>query len=320
MIEYSKLNEGFYRKDVLDQEQIWLIFNSIFDKSTSVKVASYKYGLLYSILSLLKSNRNQIKFKFQEIFIPFIRIYWKLIVRYQLYQISANNLSSIYKILTKFVINHPNFRMMEFSDIISDNKDELVNEVSQKCSRNVFGALFGDSNEFFYNFNKREKIIELNPQFHDFLLKYGKIIGKVNIYEWIKFLQRRNPERAINITLFEEVVGEFKLLDFNDFWIKIQKKFDPPITIYTLKQHKANEILEINNEGILVKTEKATKLVKIDLIKKAWTNLIKDGVLYRDEHDKSTYRSSFIITLLSQFDFIDTSSKGRLSIKLKNHL
>ena len=89
------------------------------------------------------------------------------------------------------------------------------------------------------------------------------------------------------------------------------------MTIFTLKQQKANEILEINENGILVKTEKGTELVKIEWIKQAWENLVNDGVLYRDEHEKSTYRSSFILSLLSQFNFIETSSKGRLSIKLR---
>jgi len=99
--------------------------------------------------------------------------------------------------------------------------------------------------------------------------------------------------------------------------VKIQHTFELPITIFTLKRQKANEILEINDNGILVKTEKGTKLVKIEWIKQAWKNLVNDGILYRDEHEKSTYRSSFILSLFSHFDFIVTSSKGRLSIKLK---
>ncbi|HEC39762.1 hypothetical protein LCGC14_0525800 [marine sediment metagenome] len=89
------------------------------------------------------------------------------------------------------------------------------------------------------------------------------------------------------------------------------------MTIFTLKQQKANEIFEINDNGILVKTEKGTELVKIQWIKQAWENLVNDGVLYRDEHEKSTYRSSFILSLLSQFDFIEVIRKGRLRIKLK---
>lgn len=108
-------------------------------------------------------------------------------------------------------------------------------------------------------------------------------------------------------------------LSFDELWVKIHEKFEPPITIFTLKQQKVNEILEINDSGILVKTEKGTNLVNIELIKKAWENLVKDGVLYRNEHEKSTYRSSFILSLFSQFDFIETSLKGRLSIKLKKN-
>lgn len=108
-------------------------------------------------------------------------------------------------------------------------------------------------------------------------------------------------------------------LSFDELWVKIQHRIEPPITIFTLKRQKTNEILEINDKGILVKTEKGTNLVNIELIKKAWENLVKDGVLYRNEHEKSTYRSSFILSLFSQFNFIVTSLKGRLSIKLKKN-
>ncbi len=106
-------------------------------------------------------------------------------------------------------------------------------------------------------------------------------------------------------------------ITFEDLWQKIQSKFEPNMIIYTLKQKKANEIIEINDSGIIVKTEKGTELVEIEMIRKAWENLVKDGVLYRDEHEKSTYRSSFILGLLSQFNFIETSLKGRICIKLK---
>lgn len=108
-------------------------------------------------------------------------------------------------------------------------------------------------------------------------------------------------------------------LTFEDVWQKIQSKFEPDMIIYTLKQNKANKIIELNDSGILVKTERGTELVKIEMIRKAWENLVKDGILYRDEHEKSTYRSSFILALLSQFDFIDMNTKGRVSIKLKKN-
>jgi len=106
-------------------------------------------------------------------------------------------------------------------------------------------------------------------------------------------------------------------LRFDELWVKIQHTFELPITIFTLKRQKANEILEINDNGILVKTEKGTKLVKIEWIKQAWKNLVNDGILYRDEHEKSTYRSSFILALFSQFNFVQFDLRGRTHIKLK---
>jgi len=319
MTEYSRLKEGYFKEDLLSEEKIWLTIIKIFDTSDSVKVASYKFGLIYSILKCLKAERNQLKFRFKEIFKQFTEIYWKLIVNHQLFQISSKTLSSIYKILIKFVIEHPNFRNGDFEEISIEDKETILNEVMIKCSRNVFGALFVDSDEYLYSFSKIEGYIELNPIFREFLLKYGNIIEKVNNYEWLKFLYERNPHRTIDVSIFEDNFKILNPLNFDELWVKIHNKFEPPITIFTLKQQKANEILEINDNGILVKTEKGTKLVKIDLIQKAWTNLVKDGVLYRDEHEKSTYRSSLILSLFSQFDFIDTSSKGRLSIKLKKN-
>ncbi|KKN57211.1 hypothetical protein LCGC14_0564570 [marine sediment metagenome] len=316
MTEYSKLNEGVYKKDFLREEQIWKIFIKIFNVAESVKVASYKFGLIYSILKCLQVNENHLKFAFRDIFTHFTQVYWKLIVNHQLFQISSKTLSSIYNILINYIIEHPNFRNGDFVEILTDDQEKILNKVVLKCSRNVFGALFGDSEEFFYSFNKKEGCIELNPLFSEFLTRYGNIIEKANNYEWLKFLHDRNSGRAIDVLILENKFKHSNPLNFEELWVKIQKKFEPPITIFTLKQHKANEILEINDNGILVKTEKGNKLVNSELIKKAWKNLVNDGVLYRDEHEKSTYRSSFILSLLSQFDFIDANSKGRLSIRL----
>lgn len=317
MTQYSTLNEGYYKKDLLNDKQIWHIFNDIFDIATSIKVASYKYGLIYSIIKSVQDNIDKNKYTFEKIFTPFTKIYWRLIVHKQLFQIAPSNITSIYKILINFVIENPHFRNNDFGEIPDDHKKKIIKEVANKCSRNVIGALFGDSDEFLYSFSKREKFLELNPLFIPFLNNYGNILMKINNYEWLRFLSARNPERVISINLLDYEMKYSIPSNFESLWKIIQEKFDFPITIYTLKQQKANQIIEINEEGILVKTERSTEIVKKDLVQKAWNNLAKDGVLYRDEHEKSTYRSSFILTLLSQFDFIDTSSKGRLSIKLK---
>ena len=60
MVEYSILNEGFYKKDHLNEEQIWEIFIKIFNFAESIKVASYKFGLISSIFKMFTSKSKSI--------------------------------------------------------------------------------------------------------------------------------------------------------------------------------------------------------------------------------------------------------------------
>ncbi|KKN38690.1 hypothetical protein LCGC14_0750880 [marine sediment metagenome] len=235
MLEFSKLNEGFYREDNLSEEQIWKIFIKIFNVAESSKVASYKFGLIYSILQCSQVNENRLKFTFKDIYTPFTSIYWKLIVNYQLFQISSKTLSSIYKILINYVIEHPDFRNGDFEEILNEDQEKILNKVELKCSRNVFGALFGDSEEFFYSFNKKEGYIELNPLFSEFLSKYGNVIEKVNNYEWLKFLHGRNSNRTINVLIFENKFKHSNPLNFEELWIKFQQKFETPNDYFYVK-------------------------------------------------------------------------------------
>ena len=204
MIEYSNLTEGIYKKTELSEEEIWMIFIKIFSPSESTKVASYKFGLIHSIIDNLENLTDDLKLNFNQLFLSLTAIYWKLVIRHKLYQISGNLLSSIYKILTKYLVAHPNSRLNDFNSINDDDKSDLIKEIANKCSRNVFGALFGDSEEYLYSFNLKEQLIQLNPLFREFLSKYKQIISKLNYYEWLKFLASRNLSRKIDIYIFEK--------------------------------------------------------------------------------------------------------------------
>jgi len=179
-----------------------MIFIKIFSPSESKKVASYKFGLIHSITENLENLTDDLKLNFNQLFLSFTAIYWKLVIRHKLYQISGNLLSSIYRILTKYLVAHPNSRLSDFSSINDDDKNDLIKEIANKCSRNVFGALFGDSEECLYSFNLKEQYIQLNPLFREFLSKYKQIIRNLNYYEWLKFLESKNPNRQIDINIF----------------------------------------------------------------------------------------------------------------------
>ena len=204
MIEYSNLTEGIYKKTELSEEEIWMIFIKIFSPSETTKIASYKFGLINSILSNLENLTDDLKLNFDQLFLSFTAIYWKLVIKHKLYQISGNLLSSIYRILTKYLVAHPNSRLRDFNSINDDDKNDLIKEIANKCSRNVFGALFGDSEEYLYSFNIKEQYIQLNPLFREFINKYKQIIRKLNYYEWLKFLMSRNLSRKIDIGIFEK--------------------------------------------------------------------------------------------------------------------
>ena len=202
---YSNLAEGEYKKGQLTEEEIWKIFIKIFSTSESTKVASYKFALIHSIIENLENLTDDLKMNFDQLFLSFTIIYWKLVIRHKLYQISGNLLSSIYRILTKYLVAHPNSRLSYFNSINDNDKNDLIKEIANKCSRNVFGALFGDSEEYFYSFNLKKQLIQLNPLFREFLSKYKQIIRKLYYYEWLKFLERRNPNRKIEIDIFERL-------------------------------------------------------------------------------------------------------------------
>ena len=107
-------------------------------------------------------------------------------------------------------------------------------------------------------------------------------------------------------------------INLKELWSIIINKFTLPYSIYTIKHNKENKIIEINNKGIMVKTEKGIDLIKIELIEKAWENLVKDRILYRDDHKKSTYRSSFIFALFSHFKFIKINDTAPIYMELIN--
>jgi len=315
-MSYHKLKEGEYKDEEIEDDKIWQIFMNIFNKGISKKTASYKFGLIHSILECIKHNPGKNRFTFMEIFAPFTEIYWGLIVEAKLYQVSSGIISSIYKIITKFIFENPQYRGAEYEIIEDDLKHNLIEKVSGKCSRNVFGALFGDSDEYFYSFSKDKQTISINPRFRIFLVKYLSIIERVNKYQWLKFLSERNPKRIIDINLLENSKKYEHIYNFELFWRDICSKIEPGMIIYTLGRDKPNEITKIGDEGLMVKTEAEPKLISIKMIKKAWLNLVNDGVLFRDEHKKASYRSSFISALFSTLDYIEENLKGKISIRL----
>ena len=118
--------------------------------------------------------------------------------------------------------------------------------------------------------------------------------------------------------LFSLKLMENRCSDFNYVWEQLKKIILEKKIIYTLKQNKPNKIIRIDNQGITVETEKGENLIAIHMIEDAWHYFIREGSLERNDHEKSTYRSSFMLALFSQLPFVEVDKSPPLSLRLKN--
>jgi len=109
-------------------------------------------------------------------------------------------------------------------------------------------------------------------------------------------------------------------LNFNQIWIQLRKILMNESIIYTLKQKKPNIIVDIDDFGITVETEKGTDKIGINKIEDAWFNFASEKSLERNNHAKSTYRSSFILALFAKLPFVKIHKTPGLTIKIDKHL
>lgn len=145
------------------------------------------------------------------------------------------------------------------------------------------------------------------------LLKSEELQGRQNE---AMHLTNNNFEVSSEIDLEKNNIYR-NINDFDLLWQEFNRLLPPGRIIFTLKLHEPNEIMKIGDIGITVKTGKSATIITKDLIKRAWINFANDGVLYQKDHAKSTYRSSFILALFSQLNFVEVAPYGPLSIKLK---
>ncbi len=117
---------------------------------------------------------------------------------------------------------------------------------------------------------------------------------------------------------FNHNLSNLEKYNWNVIWIQLQKICEEKQVIETLSpKRKKNLIENISSEGLTVSTDKGTRLISILLLRQAWEHLVKDGKLLLNEHEKSTYRSSFICALLSELDYVGINNKHPISIYLK---
>ncbi|MBA7540737.1 hypothetical protein ES705_33039 [subsurface metagenome] len=116
-----------------------------------------------------------------------------------------------------------------------------------------------------------------------------------------------NKKEFLNL---KEGINDFKLI-----WKYFEDNLPPGTVLFTLKSNNPNEIINFGNIGITIKTKDTLRIILKDRIEHAWINLVNDKVLFQGDHSKSTYRSSFMLALFSQLEFVEEMLQKPISIK-----
>lgn len=108
-------------------------------------------------------------------------------------------------------------------------------------------------------------------------------------------------------------------MDFEQVWLSILDTVEINNVIYTLAQHKPNNVKHNGDKGLIVTTVGKPQLVKKAWIESAWDVLHQQGYLTADDIPRpGRYRSSFIMALLSHLPYTHTETyPNKLYLNLK---
>ncbi|MHA1395904.1 MAG: winged helix-turn-helix transcriptional regulator [Promethearchaeota archaeon] len=192
-----------------------------------------------------------------------------------------------------------------------------------------------------YNSIKKEIVSFISPRTLDYRLRE---LVQMGIIQYFVFEENKGVKKKYSLTrkgifiltmfeildnliksdIFPKLTHEIFLnqlnknlnLNFGEVWKKLKDILKKEKIIYTLKQKKPNKIVNFNDTSIFIETEKGNDKIRTEIIEDAWYNFVNDGILYRNEHNKASYRSSFIFALFSKLPFVKVSKNPPLFIKL----
>lgn len=192
------LKEGNYVDREVSEDEFWSAFSCIFS-SRSRNDSSYKFGFLKAIIDNLYNVDTNLKLTFDQLFSKFAEIYWNLILKYDLRQkapTNDNRKSFIEQILLGARDKYGIVEVIPYESLSAQMMLDISHQVKMKCKTYVVGALFEDAKRLFYSFSKRDEWIQINPRMYEFICKHKVVIEKMNYYEWARFLEKVNEDKA----------------------------------------------------------------------------------------------------------------------------
>ena len=185
--EYS-INNDFHSDD-----ELWSAVNNILSGRVRF-TTSYKFCFLKAILDNIYNVNQNLELPMADLFARFTEIYWNLVVKHSLRQIREGRKSSINILIEETKTRNMACPELPFERLTQIERERLIALAAKDCSRYVVGALCTDLRYIVYGFDKQKTYIKFNYFAYMFLLKYAYIIGKLNYFEWIKFLESVNDK------------------------------------------------------------------------------------------------------------------------------
>ncbi len=192
------LKQGSYELRQVTDDELWSVFSFVFS-GRSRNNSSYKFGFLKSIIDNLCNVDENLKLSFDQLFSKFAEIYWNLILKYNLRQkvpTNDNKKSFIEQILLGAREKYRIDEIIPYESLTAPMMLDISHQVKVKCKTCVVGALFEDTKKLFYSFSRKDEWIQINPRVYEFLYKHKVMIEKLNYYEWARFLEKVNNDKA----------------------------------------------------------------------------------------------------------------------------
>ena len=144
------LQEGKYLEGKVSDGELWEAITDLFSHGS--KNTSYKFVFLKSILDNLENADSELVLTFDQLFSTFSQIYWELVVEYGLNQIVStynNRESRIAQIFHSAMMEYGLDRYISYNMLPPAMASDILQEVKEKCSRYVVGAIYADTNRLF---------------------------------------------------------------------------------------------------------------------------------------------------------------------------
>ncbi len=204
-------------------------------------------------------------------------------------------------ILKEFRFGAKNYQEL-LKSLIPYNVNNVISSIQELLNLNLISETF----EIIDKKEKKQKIYYLTKKgriiFESFIILNDLLSGKITEQNYISSLKH--------------LISLSDYLNFKNIWYELINMINLPLTLYSLITHKPNEIIAINDYGLVVKTENVPKNISKIEIRKAWCHFISDGILFQKDYEKANYRSSFILMLFSHVKFVKVNRKPQLSIEL----